>query len=106
MDPLVAGLPRGEINSHRDQDVRLVLAPLAALAVRRDLAKVLTMNSSKSATSALIGAGGSIAFVGAARSILVFGTDPNDERGAEGPKRILAHAKCNVGRLQKSRQVT
>ena len=32
IDPLVAGLPRQEVNSYRDQDVRSVLAPLAALA--------------------------------------------------------------------------
>lgn len=103
VDPLVAGMPRGEVNSHRDQDVRSVLAPLAALAERRDLAVTSTMHFSKSATSALLGAGGSIGFVGAARSILVFGTDPNDERGDEGPARVLAHAKCNVGSKQKSR---
>ncbi len=42
----------------------------------------------------------------AARSILVFGVNPNDEQGARGPKRILAHAKCNVGRLQRSRELT
>ncbi len=103
VDPLVAGLSRENVNSHRDQDVRSVLAPLAALAARCDLAVLATMHFSKSATSALIGAGGSIGFVGAARSILVFGVDPNDERGAGGPKRVLAHAKCNVSRLQKSR---
>ena len=105
VDPLVAGLPRGEINSHRDQDVRAVLAPLAALAARRDLAVLCTMHFSKSATSALMGAGGSVGFVGAARSILVFGTDPADESGDAGPARVVAHAKCNVGRMQKSRRV-
>ena len=61
------------------------------------------MHFSKSAVSALLGAGGSVGFVAAARSILVFGVDPNDEQGARGPKRVLAHAKCNVGRLQRSR---
>jgi putative DNA primase/helicase len=105
IDPLVAGMPRGDVNSHRDQDVRSVLAPLAALAAAQDLSVLATMHFSKSAVSALLGAGGSIGFVGAARSILVFGVDPHDERGAEGPKRVLAHAKCNVGRLQKSREL-
>jgi putative DNA primase/helicase len=104
VDPLVAGLG-GEIDSHRDQSVRSILAPLAALAERQMMAITSTMHFSKSATSALIGAGGSIGFVGAARSILVFGTDPNDEDGASGPKRVLAHAKCNVGKLQKSREL-
>ena len=106
IDPLVAGLPRQEVNSYRDQDVRSVLAPLAALAEQQDLAALSTMHFSKSAVSALLGAGGSIGFVGAARSILVFGLDPRDEQGAAGPKRILAHAKCNVGRLQKSRELS
>lgn len=106
IDPLVAGMPRGDVNSHRDQDVRSVLAPLAALAAAQGLAVLATMHFSKSAVSALLGAGGSIGFVGAARSILVFGVDPEDEEGAEGPRRVLAHAKCNVGRLQKSRALT
>ena len=104
IDPLVAGLPRAEVNSHRDQDVRSVLAPLAALSSSAGLSTVSTMHFSKSAVSALLGAGGSIGFVGAARSILVFGVDPNDEQGAAGPRRVLAHAKCNVGRLQRSRE--
>ena len=104
IDPLVAGLPRGDVNTHRDQDVRSVLAPLAALSAAQGLATVATMHFSKSAVSALLGAGGSIGFVGAARSILVFGVDPHDEHGAAGPKRVLAHAKCNVGRLQRSRE--
>lgn len=105
IDPLVAGMPRQEVNSHRDQDVRSVLAPLAALSEQRELAVVATMHFSKSAVSALLGAGGSVGFVGAARSILVFGLDPRDDQGAMGPKRILAHAKVNVGRLQKSREL-
>jgi putative DNA primase/helicase len=105
VDPLVAGMPRGDVNTHRDQDVRSVLAPLAALSAAQGLSTVATMHFSKSAVSALLGAGGSIGFVGAARSILVFGVDPRDEQGPDGPKRVLAHAKCNVGRLQKSREV-
>jgi putative DNA primase/helicase len=106
IDPLVAGMPRHEVNSHRDQDVRSVLAPIAAVASARNLCALATMHFSKSAVSALLGAGGSIGFVGAARSILVFGIDAQDEQGAAGPNRVLAHAKSNVGRLQKSRTAT
>jgi putative DNA primase/helicase len=105
IDPLVAGLPRDSVNSYRDQDVRSVLAPLAALAAARGLSVLATMHFSKSAVSALLGAGGSVGFVAAARSILVFGVDPRDKRGAEGPARVVAHAKCNVGRLQRSREL-
>jgi putative DNA primase/helicase len=102
VDPLVAGLPAGEVSSHRDQDVRSVLAPLALMAERRDLCALASMHFSKAAVDALLGVGGSIGFVGAARSVLIFGADPNDERGEEGPARVLAHRKCNVGRRRKS----
>jgi len=105
IDPLVAALPAGKMSSHVDQDVRSVLAPLAALAERRELAVLALMHFSKSAVDALLGVGGSIGFVGAARSLLVFGADPGDERGEDGPARILAHRKCNVGRRRRSLQV-
>jgi RecA-family ATPase len=104
IDPLVAGLPSGSVNSHKDQDVRGALAPIAMLAGRCELAVLSTGHFSKSAASALVGMGGSVGFSAAARSILVFGVDPKDEQGAHGPARVLAHAKCNVGRLQRSRQ--
>ena len=105
IDPLVAGLPRQNVNSHRDQDVRSVLAPLAALSEKYALSTMATMHFSKAAVSALMGAGGSVGFIAAARSILVFGLDPRDDAGATGPKRILAHAKSNVGRLRRSREL-
>ena len=104
VDPLVAGLPNGKIDSHRDQSVRSALAPLAAMAERCQLAVLASMHGSKTATSALLAAGGSVGFAGLARSILVFGVDPIDERGSRGPARILGHAKCNVGPLQRSRR--
>lgn len=105
VDPLVAGMPAGEVNSHRDQEVRSVLAPMAQMAERCGTAVLATMHFSKAATSALLGAGGSIGFIGAARSIMVFGVDPRDKEAGHGPARILAHAKCNVGRLQQSHEV-
>jgi hypothetical protein len=69
-----------------------------------ELAVLSTGHFSKSAASSLVGMGGSVGFSAAARSILVFGVDPKDEQGAHGPARVLAHAKCNVGRLQRSRK--
>ena len=87
----------------RKPDVRSVIAPLAAMADQRDLAVVGLMHFSKSAGDALRGVGGSIGFVGAARSLMIFGADPNDQRGEEGPARILAHRTCNLGRRQRSR---
>lgn len=105
VDPLVATLPAGKLSSHSDQDVRSVLALLSMLADQRDLSAVACMHFSKSAADALLGVGGSIGFVAATRSLLIFGADPNDERGEEGPARVLAHRKCNLGRRQPSRAV-
>jgi putative DNA primase/helicase len=105
VDPLVATMPAGEVSAHRDQDVRSVLAPLHVLAERRSLAALGSMHFSKSAADALLGVNGSIAFAGLARSLLIFGADPNDEQGEQSSKRILGHRKCNVGPRQRSREV-
>jgi len=105
IDPLVAGMPRDDVNSHRDQDVRSVLAPIATLAEQCGLTVLATGHFPKSAQRALLGMGGSVGFSAAARSILVFGLDPKDASGARGPARVLAHAKCNVGPLARSVKV-
>ena len=72
----VAGMPRRDVDSHRDQDVRSVLAPIAVLAERCELAVLAIGHFPKSATRALLAMGGSVGFSAAARSILVFGIDP------------------------------
>jgi hypothetical protein len=96
IDPLVAHLP-GEVNSHRDQDVRRALAPLARLAEEADAAVLLIVHLNKASVPQVLGrVGGSIAIVAAARSMLLLGSDADDR---EGSTRILAHAKCNVGPL-------
>ena len=97
VDPLVAGLPRDSVNSHRDQDVRSVLAPLAALAAEHNVAVVATMHFSKSATSALLGAGGSIGFIGAARSILVFGLTPTTSAAPKAQAAFLRTPSATSG---------
>ncbi len=104
IDPLVAGLPNGKVDSHRDQSVRSVLAPLMTLAEQHDIALFATHHFGKGAMSALMGTGGSIAFVGAPRSILAFGPDPRE--GAAPHARVLAHVKSNVAQLQDSRDVS
>lgn len=97
VDPIVASLG-GEVNSHRDQDIRRVLAPLAQLAEQHDVAVVVVMHVNKStATQFFMRVGASIGFTGAARSMLLVARDPDDPDGERGSRRIVAHGKCNVG---------
>jgi AAA domain len=90
VDPLMAALAGGT-DSHRDSQVRRVLAPLAKLAEERGLAVLTIMHLNKGQGADLIGRiGGSVAFTGAARSLLVFGADPQDPDGEDGCMRVLA----------------
>jgi hypothetical protein len=90
VDPLMAALTGGT-DAHRDNQVRRVLAPLAKLAERNDLAVLTIMHLNKGQGADLIGRiGGSVAFTGAARSLLVFGADPQDPDGEDGTGRVLA----------------
>jgi hypothetical protein len=92
IDPLVAFIPAG-VDTHRDQTVRRVLAPLARLAERADVSILAIAHLKKSEASNLLGnVGGSVGFVNAARSVLLFGPDPDD---AEGDTRVLVHVKSN-----------
>ncbi len=98
VDPLVAHIV-GSINTWKDQDVRRVLAPIAHLAEEADAAVIGVMHLNKNQTSDVLNkVGGSVGFGAAARSVLFFATDPEDP-DPESYKRILAHAKCNVGPL-------
>ena len=72
IDPLMAHL--AATDSHRDQDVRGVLAPLAALAARHGVALLVVRHLNKSGRGhPLYRGGGSIGIVGAARSALLVG---------------------------------
>jgi AAA domain len=91
IDPLMAFLP-GEINSHRDQDVRRALAPLARMAERTGAAVVVVRHLNKgSGGNALYRGGGSIGIVGAVRSGLLIANDPEDDS-----RRVLASIKSNL----------
>jgi len=91
IDPLMAFLP-GEVNSHRDQDVRRALAPLARLAERTGAAVVVVRHLNKgTGGNALYRGGGSIGIVGAARSSLLIAKDPEDDN-----RRVLASIKSNL----------
>jgi len=96
IDPLMAYLGR-ETNSYRDQDVRGILAPLARLAERLDVAIVVVRHLTKGANAnVLYRGGGSIGIIGAARVALMVGCDPDDP---DGPRRIFAVAKSNLAAL-------
>ncbi len=103
VDPLVASLASGEINAHRDQDVRRALAPLSQLAEDADLAVLCAIHFNKAAgTDVLARISGSTGFTAAARSVLAFGADPADSDGERGPRRVLAHSKSNLSPLAPS----
>jgi len=91
IDPLMAFLP-GEVNSHRDQDVRRALAPLARLAERTAAAVVVVRHLNKGqGGNPLYRGGGSIGIVGAARSGLLVAKHPEDD-----DRRVLASVKSNL----------
>jgi hypothetical protein len=91
IDPLMAFLP-GEVNSHRDQDVRRGLGPLARLAERTGAAIVVVRHLNKgTGGNALYRGGGSIGIVGAARSGLLIAKHPEDDG-----RRVLASIKSNL----------
>jgi hypothetical protein len=90
IDPVSAYL--GHTDSHRDAEVRGLLAPLARLAEVTRVAIVGVMHLAKSAQKpAIYRAIGSIAFAAAARVVLAVAQDPQSER------RLLASVKNNLG---------
>lgn len=90
VDPLSAYL--GGVDSHRDADVRGILAPLASMAERNRVAVVCVVHMNKSQQrQALYRAQGSLAFVAAARA--VFGVC--EDQGESG-RRLLVPMKMNL----------
>jgi RecA-family ATPase len=88
VDPLMAFLS-GETNSHRDQDVRRALAPLARLAERTGACVLVIRHLNKAAANnPLYRGGGSIGIIGAARMAFVVGKDPKTRTAALLPPRI------------------
>lgn len=92
IDPVMSYLDP-DINSNNDQQVRRALMPLAMLAEETGAAIVLLRHLNKATGgSALYRGGGSIGFVGVARSALIVAHDPDD------PTRVvLASTKSNLG---------
>lgn len=91
LDPLSAFL--GDIDSHKDSQVRAVLAPLARLAEETRAAVLVVAHLNKSQqTAAIYRTGGSVAFVAAARAVHVLAADRQNTS-----RRIFAPLKVNIG---------
>jgi hypothetical protein len=91
IDPFVAYLD-GELDAHRDQDVRRCLHRLKNLAERTGAAVLSVRHLNKlTGGPALYRGGGSIGISGAARSVLMAGKNPADSK-----QLILAAVKCNL----------
>ncbi|MFH1844189.1 MAG: AAA family ATPase, partial [bacterium] len=91
IDPLMAFLS-GDLNSHRDQDVRRALHSLSSLAERTGAAVIIIRHLNKSGgPNPVYRGGGSIGIIGAARVGLLVAKDPGD-----GTKRVLAVTKSNL----------
>jgi hypothetical protein len=91
LDPLVAYIS-GDVDIHRANQVRQVMAALADLAARYGSAMLAIRHLTKASTDRAIYRGiGSIDFSAAARSVLLVGTDPEDSS-----KRAIVQTKNNL----------
>lgn len=94
IDVLMAYLP-GRVDSHRDQDVRGVLAQLGDVATAMGATILLLRHLNKaSGGSPLYRGGGSIGIVGAARAAFLAAHDPDDD-----DRRVLACTKSNLAAM-------
>ena len=89
IDPLNAFLEKGT-DTYKDQDMRRVLHPLEAIAEESGTAILVVAHlTKKEDTGALYRIGGSIGFIGAARSVLSVSRLEDDTR-------VLYSLKCNL----------
>jgi hypothetical protein len=97
VDVLMAYLPVST-DSHKDQDIRAVLARLAALADATGATVLLLRHLNKGkGGDPLYRGGGSIGIVGAARAAMLVAADPDDE-----DMRVLAWLKNNLAPMPAS----
>lgn len=95
LDPVAAFLD-GDHSAYREQEVRAALAPLKAMAEDTGCAVVLVMHLNKAdGADPLRRIGNSGAFTALARSVLLFGEDPEAED--DDVRRVLTVVKSNAG---------
>lgn len=82
----------GSTDTHKNSDVRVLLASLAEVAQRHDVAIVAVSHLNKGAGSAMYRTMGSLAFVAAARSVYAVVDDPSDPL-----RRLVLPIKNNLG---------
>jgi putative DNA primase/helicase len=93
VDPIGDFIPG--IDSNKDNEVRSLLSPLAALAEEHELAVLMISHRKKnSGDRADNMALGSVAFTAKARSVLHLMADPTDQRCA-GKRKLILPGKCN-----------
>jgi putative DNA primase/helicase len=96
LDPVAAFLDAGH-SAYREQEVRAALTPLKTMAERTGCAVVALMHLNKTqGADPLVRIANSGAFTALARSVMVFGADPEDEDGDRGSRRVLTVAKGNL----------
>lgn len=94
IDPITAYL--GETDSHKNAEIRALLAPLGELAAKHGAAIVCVTHLNKSSGGeALMRVTGSLAFVAAARAAFIVAKDPENEA-----RRLFLPMKNNIGNDQ------
>ena len=94
IDPITAYL--GETDSHKNAEIRALLAPLGELAAKYGAAVVCVSHLNKSSGGeALMRVTGSLAFVAAARAAFIVAKDPENEA-----RRLFLPMKNNIGNDQ------
>jgi len=92
IDPVSAYF--GSVDTHKDSNVRSVLAPLVEMAGRFNIALVCIMHLNKgNSTKACYRTMGSLAFPAAARTVWLISPTPD---GPKNPRRLLIAAKHNI----------
>jgi KaiC/GvpD/RAD55 family RecA-like ATPase len=91
IDPITAYL--GEADSHKNAEIRALLAPLSDLAAKHGAAVVCVSHLNKSSGGeALMRVTGSLAFVAAARAAFIVAKDPENDA-----RRLFLPLKNNIG---------